>query len=38
MEYQIPVDRGIECLDEMLQVLRDYNVATFSVQILVFQR
>ena len=29
MEYQIPVDRGIECLDEVLHALRTYKVATF---------
>ncbi|WP_109440923.1 D-arabinono-1,4-lactone oxidase [Acinetobacter haemolyticus] len=29
MEYQIPVDRGIECLDEVLHALRANKVATF---------
>jgi hypothetical protein len=29
MEYQIPVDRGIECLDEVLHALRTYKVAPF---------
>lgn len=29
MEYQIPVDQGIECLDEVLHALRKHKVATF---------
>ncbi|MEG2265020.1 MAG: D-arabinono-1,4-lactone oxidase [Acinetobacter sp.] len=29
MEYQIPVDQGLACLDEVLHALRKYKVATF---------
>lgn len=29
MEYQIPVDQGLECLDEVLHALRAKHVATF---------
>ena len=29
MEYQIPVDQGIACLDEVLRALRKHQVATF---------
>ncbi|ENW95605.1 D-arabinono-1,4-lactone oxidase [Acinetobacter sp. NIPH 298] len=29
MEYQIPVEQGIECLDEVLHTLRNYKVSTF---------
>lgn len=29
MEYQIPVDQGLDCLQEVLQALRKYKVATF---------
>ncbi|MEG1235826.1 MAG: D-arabinono-1,4-lactone oxidase, partial [Acinetobacter sp.] len=29
MEYQIPVDHGLDCLDEVLAALRQHKVATF---------
>lgn len=29
MEYQIPVDDGLDCLEEVLAALRQYKVATF---------
>ncbi len=29
MEYQIPVDQGLDCLQEVLQALRKYKVSTF---------
>ena len=31
MEYQIPVDQGLDCLQQVLQALRKYKVATFSL-------